>query len=131
MLGDVIDGIMVLNDIGKMIQDHWERLSIKFPSLELDEHIIMPNHVHGIIILNKGREDPAPTLGQIIAYFKYQTTKQYNCVGAGSSRPCDNYNHLWQRNYWEHIIRDEGELVHVRKYILDNPINWAQDKLFV
>jgi len=129
---------------------------MKYPQIDLDQFVIMPNHIHGVIVIKPGRENRAPTLGQIIAYFKYQTTKQYNVsVGAGSSRPCDPagssrpcdpagssrpcdpagssrpFLQLWQRNYYEHIIRDEDELNHVRKYISDNPKNWENDKLYV
>ena len=125
LFGDVIDGSMVLNDVGKMIENMWEKLPAKFPHLNLDEYVVMPDHFHGIIVVN-GREDPAPTLGQIIAYLKYQTTKQYNFVGAGSSRP--QIKKIWQRNYYEHIIRDENDLDRIRYYIEQNPANWGKDK---
>lgn len=95
------------------------------------------HHIHGIIGINHGREYPAPTLGQIIAYYKYQTTKQYNStqdpicdsVGAGYSRPKHLYAKLWQRNYYEHIIRDEHDLNRIRDYIQNNVANWHKDKL--
>jgi REP element-mobilizing transposase RayT len=66
-----------------------------------------------------GREDRAPTLGQIIAYFKYQSTKTNN--------PPGSIIQIWQRNFYEHIIRSEPELVNIRKYISNNPISWNHD----
>lgn len=124
LFGEVVDQKMKLNDVGRMIENMWVKLPFKFPRLELEEYVVMPDHFHGIIIVN-GREDPAPTLGQIIAYFKYQTTKQYNSVGAGSSRP--QIKKLWQRNYYEHIIRDEDDLDRIRYYIQQNPTNWGKE----
>jgi REP element-mobilizing transposase RayT len=129
LFGNVINGEQNLNLFGQIINMEWLKLRVRFLSITLGASVIMPNHLHGIIILNNGRENPTPTLGQIIAYFKYQTTKEYNRVGAGFSRPCDHYNKLWQRNYYEHIIRDEGEL-NFSQYIEDNPRNWGQDELF-
>lgn len=129
IFGNVINRDQNLNLLGQIINIEWLKLRIHYPCIILKEFVIMPNHIHGIIILKNGRENPAPTLGQIIAYFKYQTTKQYNyAVGAGFSRPCDHYNKLWQRNYYEHVIRNETELNHFRQYIVDNPKNWKQDQ---
>jgi len=89
----------------------------------------MLNHIHGIIILNsetvgagfprsnknKGHGDHTPTLGKIVAYFKYQTTKRINESQGTPGRK------LWQRNYYEHVIRSENELGKIREYIINNP----------
>jgi len=120
---------MHLNFFGQNINIEWLKLRSRYPKIGLDNFVIMPNHIHGIIILMNGRENPAPTLGRIIAYFKYQTTKQYNLLEVGSSHPCKHYQKLWQRNYYEHVIRDERELIHIQKYITDNPKNWEKDEL--
>ncbi|MEW6614861.1 MAG: transposase [Thermodesulfobacteriota bacterium] len=118
--------------------------------MELDEFIIMPNHIHGIIFIaddccrgevssplpktetktiKKGGETPPlhknirkHTLGQIVAFFKYQTTKDINESRRTFGIP------LWQRNYYEHIIRNETELNKIREYIITNPLNWESDE---
>lgn len=130
------------NFAGEMIQKWWTELAHKFKNIELDKFIIMPNHMHGIIIIDdtrrgeasspsdihdikQGRGDPAPTkrtLGQIIAYYKYQTAKHIN-----ESRSTPGFP-VWQRNYYEHIIRNEPELNKIREYIISNPLNWENDE---
>jgi hypothetical protein len=72
--------------------------------------------------LNKGREDRAPTVGKIVAYFKYQSTKNINVIRKGG------FQKMWQRNYYERVIRGEKELFEVRQYIINNPANWEMDK---
>ncbi len=126
LFGNVSDTKITVNNIGLMVNYWWRQLPQKYPTLHLDEYIIMPNHLHGIIVLSKngrgdnGQGNPAPTIGNIIGFFKYQTTKHFNdFVGAGFTRP-----KLWQRNYYERIIRDEKEFNHVRNYIHTNPANF-------
>ncbi len=109
-------------------------------NIELDAFVVMPNHVHGIINIvgagsprphknnnddeTKGRGNRAPTLGQIVAYFKYGTTKQINTI---RNVPGDR---LWQRNFYEHIIRTTSELARIREYIINNPAQWEEDEYF-
>lgn len=84
----------------------------------------MPNHVHGILLFTAGGETPPLrryTLGQVVGYFKYQSTTRINSLGG---RPGER---IWQRNYYEHIVRNEDELNRIRHYIQDNPLNWATD----
>ncbi len=116
--------IMQLNQYGHIAQDLWESIS-QHHMVKLDIFQIMPNHVHGIIVINHtGEPRLAPTLGKLIGYFKSECTKQMRKLTG------DQDFILWQRNYYEHIIRDEEELEHVRQYIADNPRNWKQDELF-
>ena len=128
VFGDVIDKKMALNETGKIVEKCWLAIKERFPAVELDEFSIMPNHMHGIICI-VGARSPRPklgaetaplrqTLGRIIAYFKYQSTKNVN-----SMRNMIGF-HVWQRNYWEHIIRDERDLDGIRQYIADNPLQW-------
>jgi REP element-mobilizing transposase RayT len=144
LFGEIINGEMVLNETGKIIQKWWDDIPIHFPGVETGAFVIMPNHVHGIIILHDRRGAvPAPfvsggenqggnvlndkeqggeTLGQIVAYFKYQSTKEINALtGAGV------VTKLWQRNYYERIIRNDREMDAIWRYIENNPANWAQD----
>ena len=143
LFGEIIDGIVKLNGAGKIINRFWLKIPKRFKNIELDEYIIMPNHLHGIIVINhigrenramNGRENRAPTLGQIVAYFKYQSTKYINnTVGAGSSRPIHAgssrpIQKIFQRNYYEHIIRNEIDLNKIREYIWLNPKMWDRDR---
>jgi len=133
LFGDVVDGKMVLNDAGKIVRDEWLKTAEIRTEIELDEFIVMPNHVHGIIFIVDGyrRGDPpvAPTkpgpkpksIGSIMAGFKSAVTKRINQM-----RNTSEFT-VWQRNYWEHIIRDEHDLNRIREYIINNPLRWELD----
>lgn len=122
---------MKLNEMG-LIVDHVINSLPTHHRVELNELQIMPNHIHFIIGLSggspintSGGSRPAPTLGNIIGLFKSECTKEIRRIS-------DNPNlNVWQRNYYEHIVRDEGDLNRIREYIQNNPINWEQDELFV
>lgn len=145
LLGEITDYEMRLNDSGRMVEAVWKGLPERFTQVELDEYMIMPNHFHGIIVITddadlvgagsprpkstgiqeQGGETPplrAPSLGQIVGYFKYQSTKQVNMMRDNPGVP------VWQRNYYERVIRNEVELNAARKYIVENPMKWAEDK---
>ena len=150
LLGNIIDGKMKLNKFGKIVKNIWQLLP-KHHSVKLDAFQIMPNHIHMIIHLVgagysrpavwagssrpniNGSENPTPTgttLGQIVAYFKYQSTKQIN-VRAGYSRPAGSsrpFKKIFQRSFYKHIIRNKIELNRIRQYIINNPKNWNTDK---
>jgi len=140
LLGKIIDRKMVLNEMGEIVKKWWLEIPKRFNGVKLDEYQLMPNHIHGIIIIWRdnrvnGRDNRAPTLGKIIAYFKYQSTKQINqyLVGAGlippsGFIPTNIIKKIFQRNYYEHIICNENELNNVRQYIIDNPNNWEKDE---
>jgi len=113
LLGEVIEGEVHLSRIGKEVLRIWQEIPTHYPGVEIDQLAIMPNHFHGIIQLTGGRaRGPAPTLGDVVKSFKSLTTKR-------SGRP-----KLWQRSYYEHIIRDEADLNHARRYIAGNPLRW-------
>ncbi len=144
IFGEIINGKMALNEYGMVAEREWFNNVNVRTNIELNQFIIMPNHVHCIVIINrnrrgevaspnnnaqqtlpKGGETPPlhiPTLGQIVAHFKYMTTKQINIIRDTPGVP------VWQRNYYEHIIRNEIELNKIREYIRDNPVRWAFDK---
>ena len=139
LFGEINNDRMILNYMGKMVENQWNILPQRFSNITLDTFVIMPNHIHGIIdIVGKnetnnvgarsprpllsGRGNPAPTLGQIMAYYKYGTTKQINII---RSTPGIRF---WQRNFYEHVIRNEDELDKIRQYIANNPLDWDSDK---
>jgi putative transposase len=137
MFGEVISGEMKLNDAGCMVKQWWLDLSRRFPTVETDEYIVMPNHLHGILVITVGADRcvgpekkgahigaPLPTTMQ---WFKTMTTNEY--IRGVKSRGWPPFvGKLWQRNYYEHIIRDERSLHEVRQYIENNPFRWAEDK---
>ncbi len=132
LLGDVVDGKIVLNDIGKFVQQCWLNIPEHFPNGTVDEYIIMPNHIHGIVIITVGAnnysplqneqlfQSPSRTIGSIIRGFKIGVTKW-------SRQNTDMYT-LWQRNYYEHIIRNEGDMNTILEYIVNNPLRWMEDE---
>lgn len=124
---------MHVNELGAAVLECWEWLSKQYTYVTLDVKILMPNHLHGIIIidddLGKGGSRTAPTmvskrkpLGRLIGAFKTVSTKRINemCQTPGAI--------LWQRNYCEHIIRNEDSLNKIRDYILGNPTGWILDQ---
>lgn len=138
-LGKIVDNKMILNDAGTMIRSVFEEIPQSYPSAGIEIYQIMPNHVHAIIYVGKGpcacpsgQGQPrgvAPTLSlpDIIHRFKTLTTKRYmDHVIQRNWQPF--LKKLWQRNYFEHIIRDESEFDRLYEYIVNNPLNWAIDE---
>ena len=125
---------MVLNKVGQTAEKCWLDIPKHFPKCELDNYIIMPNHIHGIIILNSTVETGhapslqqnnvkqndsstnTPSLSNIIGSFKSAVTKQIHQTGY--------LNFKWQRSFYDRIIRNETELFNIRKYIEQNPLKW-------
>jgi REP-associated tyrosine transposase len=156
VFGDVTDEEIVLNDTGRISQASWIGLSSRFPTVSLDSFVVMPNHIHGIItvgarfiapdsaqfiapdsdsvqfiapvsaphnhvgIAREGAMNRAPTLGEIVRAFKAASTRMI--------RQTANPSFAWQRNYYEHIIREEESLNRIRQYILENPARWEIDR---
>jgi len=140
---------MLLNDAGRMIQSVWDKLPQNYQGVDVDAFVVMPNHIHGIIALTPAvgagpracPPDPhacseygqpqgvAPTMSlpDVVHRFKSLTTTRYrHGVIQNGWRPFPGK--LWQRNYYERIIRNEDELDHIRCYIRDNPIQWETDE---
>jgi len=137
LFGEVVDGEMVLNEYGEIVQQEWEQTAIIRPNVELGTFIVMPNHLHGILIFADDDAHTvgatrriAPTtkttlqsgsLGAVMAQFKSIITKQINVLRNTPGIP------VWQRNYYERIIRDEREMDRIHRYIESNPTMWAND----
>jgi len=136
VFGGVVDGEMQLSEIGKVIEECWRAIPRHFPNVTSDVFVVMPNHVHGILMITgtgRGTACRAPTterfshpvansLPTVIRSFKSVVTRRvgklHNALGIS----------LWQRNYYEHIIRSEESLEEIRRYIAENPFRWANDR---
>jgi REP element-mobilizing transposase RayT len=111
-----------------MLRSFWGKLSNKFPMVQSDEFVIMPNHIHGIIMITVGATPRGcPNLGGIVDWYKTMTTNAY-IKGVKKNQWAGFNGRLWQRNYYEHVIRDEEDLNRIRQYIIDNPIKWDEDE---
>ena len=122
------------DNIKEMIKNVWLELKNKYPNIDLDEFVIMPNHIHGIVIIEGEHigsplrsRDIGPALGQTIQWFKTMTTNYY--IQGINAKNWPRFNQkLWQRNYYEHIIRNQKSLEEIRKYIRLNPHIWDRDR---
>lgn len=142
IFGEVINGKMELNEYGMVLEQEWLNINNGRHNVDLDQFVVMPNHVHGIVVINRRGEGGTPknnikyslqkggetlplhkqTLGEIVAYFKNVTTRQINIIRSTPETP------VWQRNYFEHSIRNETEMNKIWEYIRSNPVRWAFDK---
>jgi REP-associated tyrosine transposase len=136
VFGNVVDGEMQLNECGGVVQEEWLKTAEIRKNVELDVFTIMPNHFHGILVIVdkcRGTVHRAPTLEQfakptsgslptIIRYFKSAVTRRIN-----DSRGTP-YTPVWQRNYYEHVIRDEDDLNEIKEYVVNNNLKWELDR---
>jgi len=127
LFGHIDMDAMHLSSIGESVLASWLWLATQYPYVSLDSFVIMPNHLHGILFIGstEGGSRTAPTkiksLGRLIGAFKTVSTKSINALNGTSTA-------LWQRNYYEHVIRNETDLSRIREYIQNNPAQWALDK---
>lgn len=140
LCGDIIDGQLLLSDSGRMITTWWAEIENKFTNVKIDEFVVMPNHFHGIIIIvgadlcvcpenddiEKGEHAGSP-LPRIVQWFKTMTTNEYIRNVKQNNWPPFN-GKLWQRNYYDHVMRNEDELNRIREYIINNPLKWTEDE---
>ena len=131
LFGKIVAGQMILNDIGMAVADCWSQIPAHFPDAELDAWVVMPNHVHGIVVITSAAAPQiAPstrpagtskTIGSVVRGVKIGVTKWCRQRSITAT--------VWQRNYWEHIVRSEAELERIRRYVVDNPSRWGCDSL--
>jgi REP element-mobilizing transposase RayT len=113
--------LVFLNQSHKQVaEDSWRWLVERHNFLDLDEFVVMPNHLHGILVINHRATKP---LGRLVGAFKTVSTKLINELRSSPGQP------VWQQDYYESIIRTERHLENVRRYIADNPLNWAFDPM--
>ena len=121
------DGFPVpqLTKRGQIVDDYIKNINMKYSCVTVSEYVIMPNHVHLLLFIdNNGTGNPSPTVGNIIGWFKYNTTKSVNEEYKSAG------NKLWQRSYYDHIIRDKKDYDEKLNYILSNPLKWLDDEYY-
>jgi putative transposase len=145
LFGEIVNGQMQLNQFGVIVAEEWLRSPTIRQEIELDAWVIMPNHFHGIVVITQnivGANGNSPltngnspltkvsaqrmkprSLSSLVVGFKAAVTKKINTIRHLNDVP------IWQRNYYEHIIRDENSLQKLRQYITDNPLSWEMDQL--
>jgi putative transposase len=133
MFGEIVNGVMQCNKLGQIADWEWARLKTRFSFIKEEAFIVMPNHVHGIVVIDPDRNIPNPTrsshfskitahsLGTIIRSYKATVAYRIKCI----EKTVDK---VWHRNYYERVIRNEKELERIRQYIASNPISWEIDQ---
>lgn len=177
LFGEIVDGEMILNELGRIVQEEWEKTPAIRREMELDAFVVMPDHIHGIVIIREspvgddGAGDgmgngvgngmgngmgngvgngvgaygntplhtppntqpqtnhapfrsPSKTIGAMVRGFKAASTRSINARRFSPGAP------VWQRNYYEHIIRDDAEWTQIREYIEYNPARWKEDEVY-
>jgi len=143
LLGENVEGKVTLNEYGKIVEEEWHKTKQMRQGVDLDAFIVMPNHIHGILVLmgipistdRRGTMHRAPTprfeqfgrptsnsIPTIIRGIKSSVTQRINHLRGTHGQP------VWQRNYYEHVIRNEIDLEEIREYIQDNPLKWLEDE---
>jgi putative transposase len=143
LFGEIVDGEMVLNEIGSIVHFEWKWTEIVRPTIDMDVYVVMPNHLYGIVVFsetnnaklsenavhaNVGAHSCAPlhrkkrSLGSFVAQFKATTMKRINQLRDTPGTP------IWQRNYHEHVVRNDEDCNRIREYIQYNPQNWETDE---
>lgn len=146
LFGDIVNGEMKLSKLGLVAKQQWEKLPIRFPNIDLGAFVIMPNHMHGIIVIMSGRGTAghpknlggesirrAPTHEQfqkpvkgsiptIVRSYKSAVSNRINLIRGTQDVP------VWQRNYYEHVIRNDKDVQNKTDYINANPLLWEQDE---
>ena len=136
LLGKIENEQMILNEYGEIVKDIWENLPNQVSDIDLDEYVIMPNHFHAILVINKSdnseyfdknldisdqKNRRKMILPKVVGRFKMLTAKVIN-----QNRKIEGS--FWQRNYYEHIIRNEEDFHQIREYIINNPMQWELDE---
>jgi putative transposase len=137
LLGEIYADEMQLSETGRIVRDEWLKAPLIRPGVELDAYVVMPNHFHGIVVIagsvgnacieeggaGGARGPRQGSVGALVAGFKSSVTRRVNQnrITSGAS--------LWQRNYYEHVIRDDADYTAIVEYVATNPQRWIEDKL--
>ena len=160
LFGKIEDGVMVLNVAGEMVKKWYDKLEEKFPTVRNDIMVIMPNHIHFVIQIvgadpcvrphgqharphgqegqthgQKGQTHGSASTGDrvglwdVVQWFKTMTTNTYIQMVKNNTLP-PFHKRIWQRNYYEHVVRDANDYARIAEYIQNNPLTWEEDMLY-
>jgi len=134
LLGAVVDDEMTLNQYGDIVNEEWAYTALVRAEIALDAYVVMPNHIHGIVVVTddghkrahaasyaRPLRSPSYTVGSLVRGFKAAVTTRINTLCGTPGVP------FWQRNYYEHVVRGDADLERIRAYIAHNPARWAED----
>ncbi len=127
IFGSVFDGQITLNDCGRVVEKAWLDLPRHYPNITVDKYIVMPDHFHGTLFqIEIPQEEKAIRYGlsEIIRGFKSRSARQINNLLGSAGIP------VWQRGFYDRIIRNPAELDLIRRYITENPTRWAADEKY-
>ena len=125
VLSNITDGQLHLTKIGALAETYWLRMNTIAPHICTDYYCMMPNHIHGIIVIGDHPPEAARSIPDLIHAYKSTVTREVNRL-----TPPEQRNQLWQSSYYDEIIRNDAMLSEIRKYIEDNPRKWAEDELY-
>ena len=118
ILGNVEGEDIRLSPIGEIVSQLWSSLPTRWLGIDIDEFVVMPNHLHAVVLLGEG----GPALPQLISRFKSFSTRTVRAL------PGESKTRLWQRSYHDHVVRDDSGLSRIREYIANNPMKWHLDR---
>ena len=125
VLSDIVgDGFPVPKTCGRIAEDIIHQISAKYPAVSVDKYVIMPDHIHFLLRIDQdfGTGNPSPTLGNIIGWYKYQVTKEVNLNFGQQGEK------LFQRSYYDHVVRNQQDYNEIWEYIENNPRKWVIQK---
>lgn len=134
LLGSILNGEMILNCAGKMVERVWYEISQRYIGWSVDTLIVMPNHLHAILEFSNRADEQlmcnSVSFLSLLELMRNVQSYTMTCYrhGVNNQNWLEFHRHLWQRSYYEHIIRDENSLETIRNYILNNPAQWDLDK---
>jgi putative transposase len=123
LFGLINHGKMILNEYGNILEQCWLDLPNHYQNMKLDAHVLMPNHFHGIIKIENG-SDNQHCLSEFVRALKTFSARRINELRHAVGK------NVWQYGFYDHVIRDDVSLQHIRTYILNNPANWKNDRFF-
>lgn len=124
LFGRIVNANMELSIYGRIVFTRWRNLPRYYSYIELSAFTVMPNHIHGIVMIKSevaGLTEQR-SVSEIVRGFKTFSSRRINEVRGTPGLP------VWQRNYWEHIIRDEDSFRRIHDYIITNPLRWHLDR---
>lgn len=129
IFGNIIESTITLNPFGEVVESVWKEIPLHYPGVKNEIFIVMPNHIHGIILIHdpgRAGSNSAPAkkhpLSEVVRAFKTYSSRKINELRKSPGTP------VWQRSYYEHVIRDESDYHQIGEYILCNPAKWEMDR---